>query len=161
MITKKDMYYFHQAAKAAVLSTYKNKKNMTGCVVIYKGNIIAEGYNQDKTDPVQKKYNKFRGLSDNKESPHKIHAEITAIKHITLRDIDWRQVSIYVVRVKKDGTYGMTRPCNACMQYIKEKGIRNIYYSTDDGYAHERLRKWGGPLRTPFLIYILRRIYEK
>lgn len=98
MITKKDMYYFHQAAKAAVLSTYKNKKNMTGCVVIYKGNIIAEGYNHDKTDPVQKKYNKFREFSDNKESPHKIHAEITAIKHITLYSQRYRLETSFYIR---------------------------------------------------------------
>ena len=39
-----------------------------------------------------------------------------------------------------DGSIGMARPCPACMQYIKDMGIKNIYYTTGDGFVHEVLR---------------------
>lgn len=139
MITKKDEYYFRLAAETATKSTYRNQKVMIGCIVVYKGAVISEGYNQDKTDPIQMKYNRFRGFTKFDESPHKIHAEITAIKRITSRDIEWNLVSVYVVRLMKDGTYGISRPCDACMHYIKSKGIRHLYYSTSDGFAYEKL----------------------
>lgn len=32
----------------------------------------------------------------------------------------------------------MARPCPACMSAIKELGIKNIYYTTDNGYAYEK-----------------------
>ena len=40
----------------------------------------------------------------------------------------------------------MARPCNACLAAIKDLGIRNIYYTTDDGFVHEKLEntKLGG-----------------
>ena len=36
---------------------------------------------------------------------------------------------------------GMARPCASCMQAIKDLGIREIYYTTNDGYSYEKLEK--------------------
>ena len=33
----------------------------------------------------------------------------------------------------------MARPCPACMAAIKDFGIKNIYYTTDDGMAYENV----------------------
>ena len=33
----------------------------------------------------------------------------------------------------------MGRPCESCMAAIKDFGIRDIYYTTNDGFVHERL----------------------
>jgi hypothetical protein len=32
----------------------------------------------------------------------------------------------------------MSRPCAACMRAMRDRGIRDFYYTTDAGYAHER-----------------------
>jgi len=33
----------------------------------------------------------------------------------------------------------MARPCAGCMAAIRKFGIKNVYYTTDMGYAYERL----------------------
>ena len=35
----------------------------------------------------------------------------------------------------------MSRPCPSCMAAIKDLGIRNIYYTTDDGFSHEIIKE--------------------
>lgn len=52
-------------------------------------------------------------------------------------DLDWSKVNVFVYRVKKDGGKGMARPCKACEAMLKNMGIKEIYYSTDTGFAHE------------------------
>lgn len=37
----------------------------------------------------------------------------------------------------------MARPCASCMQAIKDLGIREIYYTTNDGYSYEKIEKRG------------------
>lgn len=133
MITLRDRKYFNVAAQVAELSTYK--RNKVGCVVVYKNSIISTGFNKDRTDPLQKKYNVARDIPD--WSPHKMHAEIDAIKSIIHLDINWNKVSIYVYRKRKDRAFGISRPCPSCMKLIKDMGIHYIYYTTDDGYAME------------------------
>ena len=54
-------------------------------------------------------------------------------------DIKWDKVVIFVYREMLDGSIGMARPCESCMAYIKDMGIKNIYYTTNDGFAHEVL----------------------
>ena len=34
----------------------------------------------------------------------------------------------------------MARPCPACMQAIKDMGIKHIAYTTDDGSANELIK---------------------
>ena len=36
----------------------------------------------------------------------------------------------------------MARPCPSCMAAIRDLGIRDIYYTTNDGYVYERLEKY-------------------
>ena len=35
----------------------------------------------------------------------------------------------------------MARPCPSCMAAIRDLGIRDIYYTTNDGYVCERLER--------------------
>ena len=53
---------------------------------------------------------------------------------------DLTDAKIYVYRENKNGELRMCRPCPACMEIIKERGIRDIYYTTGDGYCHERIK---------------------
>jgi len=72
------------------------------------------------------------------------YAEIDALSHIsytTNLQLDYSKVKVYIYRVSfghKSG-HGLARPCNGCIQALRDKGIRHIYYSTDDGFAYERL----------------------
>lgn len=136
MISKSDERYFLRARNIATLSDYY--RTHVGCIAVYQGNIIATGYNSEKTHPMQRYYNKYRNL-DNKYPIPKLHAEINCINNIRHLDINFSKVKLYIYRILNNKPCGMSRPCPSCMAAIKDIGIRNIYYTTDDGYAYEKL----------------------
>ena len=133
MITNRDRRFFSAASHLANLSTYQRQK--IGCVIVYGNKIISTGCNKDRTDPLQKKYNSERNIPDS--SPHKIHAEVDAIKHIIDLDINWNNVSIYIYRKRISQIFGLARPCKSCMTLIKDLGIHNVYYTSNEGFVYE------------------------
>lgn len=110
-----------------------------GAVVIYKGRPLAYGHNSLKTHPQQKIWNRYRGpVFTGKDIPvPTIHAEMQCLVRIRKLGIPTTHVQLYIYRQKANGQLGMCRPCAGCMAAIREAGIRDIYYTTDYGYAHE------------------------
>ena len=98
------------------------------------------GCNTNKTHPVQKFYNRYRQPSD--YMLPKLHAEISCINQIKHLDINFSKVKLYIYRIRKDQPFGLSRPCPSCMAAIKDLGIRDIYYTTNDGYAYEKIEKY-------------------
>lgn len=137
MLHNSDYRFFRKAKHVAEISDYR--KVQVGCVAVYQGQIIAIGCNCNKTHPAQKYYNKYRIESE--ELLPKLHAEINCINQLKHLDINFAKVKLYIYRLRKDRPYGMARPCPSCMAAIKDLGIRDIYYTTDDGYVFERLEK--------------------
>lgn len=140
--SKSDYKYFDLARRAAMNSTYDGFK--LGCVIVYKGHVLATGHNSNKTNPMQKKYNKYRDFKYNgKPIRHSIHAEMAALSSIPYPidvNTDYSKAKVYVYRISpgKPLHMGLARPCAACCHALRDKGIRDIYYTTDDGFAHER-----------------------
>lgn len=139
MITKTDYKYFNKAKQAATISDYI--KTHIGCVAVYQNQVIGIGCNSNKTHPIQKQYNRYRNLYivGHTEAMPKLHAEISCINSIRHLDINFSKVKLYIFRVRKDGLIGISRPCPSCMAAIKDLGIKDIYYTTNDGFAHERI----------------------
>ena len=137
---KADYRYFEKAMHIAMVSDFK--KVHVGCFAVYQGNIIGMACNSNKTHPVQMYYNRYRNAKYiNGYFMPKIHAEISCINMIRHMNIDFRKVKLYIYRIRKDQPYGMARPCPSCMAAIKDLGIKDIYYTTNDGYAYERIEK--------------------
>lgn len=137
MITKNDHRYFLKAQQAALISDYS--KVHIGCVAVYQGNIIAIGCNCNKTHPLQKYYNRYRIHSDSLLP--KLHAEINCINAIKCLDINFSKVKLYIYRIRNDQPYGLARPCPSCMAAIKDLGIKDICYTSNDGYVYEQIGK--------------------
>ena len=142
--TKFDMRMFEKAHEIAATSDFDHFK--MGCVITYKHHIISVACNSNKTHPAQSYYNKYRDFRKNGPKPcvHSVHAEIAALSKIPYpiaQQIDWKQVNVYVYRIAPGLRLGKgsARCCPACAQALRDKGIRNIYYSTDYGFAFERL----------------------
>ncbi len=129
--------YFKKAKCIAMTSDYI--KTQVGCVAVYQGRIIGVGCNCNKTHPAQKFYNKYRTSSD--EMLPKLHAEINCINSIKHLNINFSKVMLYIYRIRKDQPYGLARPCSSCMKAIKDIGIKSIYYTTNEGYAYEKVNK--------------------
>lgn len=142
--SKNDYKYFELARKEAMNSTYDGFK--LGCVLVYKGHVVSSGHNSNKTSPMQKYYNqKYRKFKYNgKPIRHSMHAEIATLSSIPYpidQQIDYSKAKIYLFRIAPGLrlSQGMSRPCAGCMAALRDKGIRDVYYSTEDGFAHERL----------------------
>lgn len=138
MLRNIDFKYFTKAKQVASVSDYH--KIHVGCVAVYQGQIIGIGCNCNKTHPTQKYYNKYR--EDSEELLPKLHAEINCINQLKHLNINFSKVKLYIYRIGNDREFRMCRPCPSCMAAIKDLGIRNIYYTTDDGFVHEKLEKY-------------------
>lgn len=136
--------FFKEAEKQALKSDYQNKGTSKsikiGAVAVFKKSIIAKGCNQNKTHPLQNRYNYLRFKQNNSiYFPDKIHAEMDIISKIQHLDIDFKNVEIYIYRQMANGTSGMARPCPSCLKALVDLGIKKIYYSTEYGYCKEIL----------------------
>lgn len=133
----KDSHLFKLARECSMNSDYSGTARV-GCVVVYKGTVIAKGFNSDKTHPVQDIWNvkRYKNVGNN-YLPSKGHAEILALTKIKFLDIDFSKVEVFVYRELRDGSLALARPCPSCMAAIKAMGIRKIHYSTPDGFAKE------------------------
>lgn len=142
--SKFDERMFHAAHIEAEKSEYK--RFHIGCVITYKHAIIGRGHNSNKSHPMQKEYNQYRNFNntDGNYIHDAVHAEILAIKSISYTtgiQIDWSKVRVYVYRIcrGKPLGYGNSKPCPACMNAIKDLGIKKVYYTDDDGYSYLEL----------------------
>ena len=135
MLRNADYRYFDKARQIANISDY-NKIHI-GCVAVYQGQIIGLGCNCNKTHPTQKYYNQYRKQSDSMLP--KLHAEISCLNQIKHLNINFAKVKLYIYRIRNDQPFGLSRPCPSCMAAIKDLGIRDIYYTTNECYSYERL----------------------
>lgn len=70
-------------------------------------------------------------------SHRKAHAEVRCI-----RNASWEKVegsSVFVWRIKDDGTFGLAKPCSLCTNFLRQRGIKKIGYSTDMGFKLEKI----------------------
>lgn len=132
--------FFYAAKRCAEQSDYVGASDVKiGAVAVFRRTIIARGHNQNKTHPLQERYNIYRyNTHSNHYYPSKMHAEIELISKIRYLDINFSEVEIYVYRETKDGKKAMARPCSACTKALKDLGIKKVFYTTNDGYCEER-----------------------
>ena len=60
-----------------------------------------------------------------------IHAEIDALSNVHSRIL--KGMDILVIRTSKTKVLGNSRPCNHCIDKLKQRGIRKAYYSNAQG----------------------------
>jgi deoxycytidylate deaminase len=100
-----------------------------GAILVRGGNIISTGFNKGwKSHPIQASMYPDRGWKA-------AHAEIDALRG--LRPYDVLGSSIFVVRLRKDGTRALARPCFKCFEVLTQYGIKKVYYSTEKGFEKE------------------------
>lgn len=95
-----------------------------GCVLTdKKGRIIGAGYNKKKSHPYQ-----HRLCQEHNQNKIFLHAEIDALIR---KEGDVH--TVYVARIKKDGSLGKAKPCEICAAAIKESGAQRLVFTDDDG----------------------------
>ena len=146
VLKNSDIKHFNEAKKLAMSSEYPSFK--LGCVIVYKGKVVGRGVNSTKTCPTQKFYNRhYRKFHAGTKPPvDSIHAEVAALKSVPYavsKEMDWSRAKVYIYRFApgKPSGHGMARSCSGCMQALKDKGVRKLYYTTEDGMCFEDLGK--------------------
>lgn len=139
-LTETRINHYFQLAKNACQYSDNNRARL-GSIIVYKNKVLSVGWNvENKTNPLQEEYNKLRNYNvDVKFTKSSLHAEFSAMFRIKHIDIDFGRVHMFVYRERKDGSIGYARPCEACIGFAKALGIKNIYYTTNSGWAYERI----------------------
>uniref|UniRef100_A0A6C0DZS8 CMP/dCMP-type deaminase domain-containing protein n=1 Tax=viral metagenome TaxID=1070528 RepID=A0A6C0DZS8_9ZZZZ len=100
---KSELYYKHSAS------------------LLYKGTIISTGVN---------KYFKNVQYQD-KIARLSIHAEVMALYSSNQKFT--KGMDILIIGIGKTCKLRNSRPCNNCIESMREKGVRKVYYSNSDG----------------------------
>lgn len=106
-----------------------------GVIAVYKGSIIGEACNTNKTSPLQARYNIYR--FNGADTPDKVHAETALVQKIRWRfgdSLDWSKVELYLYREYKDGTLAPSAPCASCERMLRDVGIKKVHCTTENGF---------------------------
>jgi tRNA(Arg) A34 adenosine deaminase TadA len=98
-------------------------QDITAIIYDRKGRVLSIGKNSYiKTHPLQAKYANKVGLPEKQY----LHAEIAAI--VKCRDLA-KAHKIEVLRVGRDGSFLLAKPCPVCQSAIKASGIKHIEHT--------------------------------
>lgn len=123
MITNTDIYYINMLCEVASNLKHKYIRCKHAAALVEKRKLLSIGVNKEKTDPFQTKYTRHENLSF-------VHAEIDCLKNV---EFNPKKSTLYVVRSNKKDEYLESCPCEGCMAMIKDKNIKRIVYTTNDG----------------------------
>ncbi len=118
---------FLQLAIETAKSSPSKKK--VGSVLLKKNKVIATAVNlEKKSHPLQAKFARRVGMHERIFLHSEIHSLIKARE-----DAD----TIIVARVNPQNKLRMAAPCACCALALEEAGVKNIWYSTDDGFVYK------------------------
>lgn len=124
---------FGYARTASLNSNFGN--HALGAAAIYKGQLIALGWNTRKTHPAQARYNSRERGFDGYRFNSTIHAEMMLINKIKYLDINFSKLKVFVWRGKQSPR--ISKPCPACERALRDLGIKHVFYTGNDSYIEE------------------------
>lgn len=128
--TSREMRYFRQARKESKKSTHG--KAHIGAVIVIGNYVVSRGFNKIKTHPVQAKLDR----ECNYYCPNaKLHAEVDALLNSGKHDLS--NAEVYIYREDKNGVMANCCPCVSCTQALKDAGVKEVFYTTREGFAYE------------------------
>lgn len=123
-------YRFFEAAHAVALSgpgAGGSAGYRLGAVLVYRKQILAARFNSLRTHPELLRFSSWPFL----------HAESACILSHGMNNC--AGCKLYVVRIKRDNSLAIAKPCIACQQLIKEVDITEIHYTIGEDNGHGRL----------------------
>lgn len=114
-------------AAIAAASQSEDYQYKLGAAIFAKKRLISVGANNAKTHPLSKFYGR----------PVTVHAEMQAIIRANNLVESLEGLVLVVARIKRNGELGMARPCSGCQEIIKHHKIKEVWYTTENGWAKE------------------------
>jgi len=119
-IGAKHRKFIRFALKVAQESPARQKQRL-GCVIVSRNTLVSFGFNKMfKTHPKARHY----------PFPY-LHAELVAL--INANRADLNRATAYIGRVRRISPMGMAYPCLCCKNMFQEFGIKDFYFTKDDG----------------------------
>lgn len=115
-----------RAALAAAMQS-EDYQYKLGAAIFAKKRLISVGANNAKTHPLSRFYGR----------PVTVHAEMQAIIRAKNVVESLEGMVLVVARIKRNGEIGMARPCSGCEAIIRRNGIKEVWYTTENGWAKE------------------------
>lgn len=112
--------WFKTAKSWAEFSSHKFHH---GAVLVKGGKFVRGAYNKPRSVAFVNKFRKYKKFGS-------LHAEVGLVLNL------WKEVTedcdIYVCRIRKDGSFAMSKPCEMCQLLAKEMKIKRIFYTLGD-----------------------------
>lgn len=90
------------------------------------GKQVIMGTNSRKTSP------RFKRIYEEGPAAYELHAEMDVLnKASKIRSLEGSE--LHVMRFRKNGSIGSSKPCSHCMEFIRQHGIRAIHYINENG----------------------------
>lgn len=122
---KVDFKFLKLAFDLAKSYNFDKSMDYYHCAVIARGGkVLSIGYNSRKRNSIVEQYKV-------QEHTCTIHAEIAAIL-AKRKKIRFEGSKIYVVRIKSNGTVGMSKPCEMCELVLEAYGIKRAIYTVSE-----------------------------
>lgn len=97
-----------------------------GAVLVKRRRPISAGFNSmRRTHPLMQKYNSDKSFAVG------LHAEVHCCIGVSASDLE--ESELYVVRILKNNSLAMARPCLICRKFIEDVGIKAVYFSNEYG----------------------------
>lgn len=68
-----------------------------------------------------------------------LHSEIDAYMKIRHYDLDIKHLTMYNVRLMRNGKSDLAMPCSHCHKFLGDNGFRHMFYSTISGFEYMRI----------------------
>ncbi len=117
--------FFRHSIKAAKKSIHPYYP-IGAALLTKRRRLIISGYNQFKTHTLI-------------HGPQTLHAELHALSRLPY---SYRtSIDSFILTISRLTTsgYGLARPCDYCMEVIKQVGLKQIAYTTNDGWQEEQI----------------------
>lgn len=122
-ISKGIQRYLSLAKRVASQSEHDHFKH--GAVLVKGGSVLNTACNKDK----YKRFgNRFRNTRHCGHATH--HAELGCILGLD-RSVT-QGTTMYVVRMNREGTFRMSKPCDMCEEVLKFCGVKKVVYTTGE-----------------------------
>jgi len=90
--------------------------------ILRKNTLLCVGWNDTwKTSPMAKKYGYRFNCT---------HAELDAIRNFPYPPRLLRACKMVNIRILKDGSIGLAKPCKRCIRLLKDFGLKEVWYSS-------------------------------
>lgn len=118
----------HRGMRIAVSAADASQHRMRVGAAIYKNSMFySSGHNS------------YTGKTHPKSNAHcrTIHAELHALLRLGL--LGAKKTTIYVARLRKDNSLGMSKPCTACQELLRFARVKKMVFVNYHGNVEEQL----------------------